>query len=162
MNGTHAPFWTEISLEGGFTDLLPQGKIQGICTKERFMVSVIELKESALVWQIERLAKQTVQPVEAVLATAVETYLDQLDRDGICAETQAFRTMQDQLIAQYPGQHVAIYGRNVVDHDTDAARLEYRVRQRFGLLPVLIAPVQPDGRQELQWRGGRLDIAGGQ
>lgn len=126
------------------------------------MVSVIELKESALVWQIERLAEQTVQPVEAVLATAVATYLDQLDRDGIRAETQAFRAMQDQLITQYPGQHVAIYGRNVVDHDTDAARLEYRVRQRFGLLPVLIAPIKPEGLPELRWRGGRLDIAGGQ
>jgi hypothetical protein len=120
----------------------------------------VELREGALIWQIEQLAAQTAQPVEEVLATAVETYLDQLERDGIRAETQAFWAMQDELLAQYPGQHVAIYNRNVVDHDTDAARLELRVRQRFGPLPVLIAPVTPGGLPELRWRGGRFAIPG--
>jgi hypothetical protein len=119
-------------------------------------MTVVELREGALIWQIEQLAAQTAQPVEKVLATAVETYLDQLERDGIRAETQAFWAMQDELLAQYLDQHVAIYNRNVVDHDTDAARLELRVRQRFGPLPVLIAPVKPSGLSELHWRGGRL------
>ena len=119
-------------------------------------MTVVELREGALIWQIEQLAERTAQPVEKVLATAVETYLDQLERDGIRAETQAFWAMQDELLAQYPGQHVAIYNRNVFDHDTEAARLELRVRQRFGPLPVLIAPVMPGELSELHWRGGRF------
>ena len=119
-------------------------------------MTVVELREDALIWQIEQLAAQTAQPVEKVLATAVETYLDQLERDGIRSETQAFWAMQDELLAQYPGQHVAIYNKNVVDHDTDAASLELRVRERFGPLPVLIAPVKPGGLPELHWRGDRF------
>lgn len=114
-------------------------------------MTAVELRENALVWQIEQLAKQTAQPVEKVLATAVETYLDQLEREGIHAETQAFLAMQDQLLAQYPGQHVAIYGGEVVDHDIEAAQLEKRVRQRFGVLPVLIAPVKPASTRDLYW-----------
>lgn len=116
---------------------------------------MVELRENALIWQIEQLAKQTAQPVEAVLATAVEAYLDQLEREGIHAETQAYLAMQNELLAQYPGQHVAIYRGEVVDHDEDVALLERRVRERFGVLPVLIAPVKPAGAHELHWRGGR-------
>ena len=123
-------------------------------------MTTVELRESALVWQIEQLAEQTAQPVEKVLATAVETYLDRLERDGIRGETQAFWTMQDELLAHYPGQHVAIYDGKVVDYDTEAARLELRVRQRFGPLPVLIAPVKPGGPSDLHWRGGRFATSG--
>jgi len=122
---------------------------------EEITMTAVELRENALVWQIEQLAKLTAQPVEKVLARAVETYLDQLEREGIHAETQAFLAMQDQLLAQYPGQHVAIYNGEVVDHDADVALLEHRVRQRFGVLPVLIALVKPAGTYDLHWRGGR-------
>ncbi len=125
-------------------------------------MSVVELREGALVWQIEQLAAQTAQPVEKVLATAVETYLDQLERDGIRAETRAYWAMRDQLLVQYPGQHVAIHEGKVVDHDADVALLEQRARQRFGLLPVLIAPVKPGSPSEFRWRGGCLDMPGDQ
>lgn len=117
---------------------------------------MVELRENALVRQIEQLAKQTAQPVETVLATAVEAYLDQLEREGIHAETQAFLAMQDQLLEQYPGQYVAVYHGEVVDHDPEVVLLERRVRQRFGVLPVLIAPVKPAAAHELHWRGGRI------
>ena len=123
-------------------------------------MTAVELREGTLIWQIEQLAEHTAQPVEKVLATAVEAYLEQLERDGIRAETQAFWAMQDQLLAQYPDEHVAIYDGDVVDHDADPACLERRVRQRFGPLPVLIAPVKPGGPTELHWRGGRLAIPG--
>lgn len=120
------------------------------------MATRVELKEGSLVWQVEQLAEQTAQPVEDVLATAVETYLDQLEREGIHAETQAFWSMQKQLASEYADQHVAIYKGKVVDHDADVVLLERRTRARFGVLPVLIAPVKPDGRHELHWRGGRM------
>lgn len=120
----------------------------------------VELRDEALVWQIEQLAQQTAQPVEQVLATAVEAYLDQWERQGIEAETRAFLALHDQLVARYAGEHVALYRGEVVDHDPDVALLERRVRARFGLLPVLIAPVTAAGGHDLAWRGGRLAPGG--
>ena len=122
-------------------------------------MAAVELREGALVWRIEQLAEKMAQPVEQVLATAVETYLDQLERDGIRAETQAFWAMHDVLLAHYSGQQVAIYNGEVVDHDDDATRLELRVRSRFGPLPVLIAPVRPAGTSDLHWGGGHLAVS---
>jgi len=95
-------------------------------------------------------------PVENVLETAVRIYLDDVEQEAIHAETQAFWTMHDELLRTYPGQCVALYQSNVVDHDEDVSRLEKRVRERFGLLPVLIAPVKPGQRRDLRWLGGRI------
>lgn len=125
-------------------------------------MAAVELRERALIWQIEQLAEQTAQPVETVLATAVEAYLDQLEREGIQAETRAFWSMLDQILEDYSGQHVAIYEGKVVDHDKEASCLEQRVRQHYGSRPVLIAPVKPGGSHEVHWRGGHLETAGAQ
>jgi len=65
--------------------------------------------------------------------------------------------MYDDLLKKYEGEYVAIRQSNVVDHDEDASCLERRVRERFGLLPVLIAPVEPGLYRNLRWIGGRID-----
>ena len=116
------------------------------------MASVV-LRESALVYQLEQLAEQTAQPVEKVLETAVTSYLDELQRVGIHAETQAYWDLHQELVALYLNHYVAIYRGELVDHDPDVSQLEQRVRKRFWLLPVLIAPVKPNFKQELRWRG---------
>jgi hypothetical protein len=72
-------------------------------------------------------------------------------------ETEAFWAMHEQLRAQYIGQHDAVYQGSVVDHDAVVSRLEQRMCERSGPLPVLIAPVEPAPPRELQWRGGRLE-----
>jgi serine phosphatase RsbU (regulator of sigma subunit) len=120
-------------------------------------MTVIELKEPTLVKQIEQLASETTRPVEDVVATAVRSYLDEREQHAIRRETQAFWAMRDELLKVYPGQHVALYQGKLVDHDEDAARLEKRVRERWGSLPVLIAPVEPGPRRDLLWWGGRID-----
>lgn len=117
----------------------------------------IELKEPTLIKQVEQLASATTQPVEQVLEIAVQTYLDELERKAIHAETQAFWAMHAELLKTYPGQHVALHQGRVVDHDEDVSRLEQRVRERFGLLPVLIAPVTPALPRDLRWLGGKLE-----
>jgi len=116
----------------------------------------IELKEPSLVRQIEQLASETTQPVETVLETAVRTYLDELEREAIHRETQAFWAMHDELVKMHLGQHIALYQGQVVDHDEDVSRLERRVQERFGSLPVLIAPVSRGPRRDLHWLGGRI------
>ena len=117
----------------------------------------IELHEPTLVWQVEQLADRIAQPVEQVLELAVRRYFDAIEQEAIHDETEAFWGMYEQLRAQYIGQYVALYQGSVVDHDADVSRLEQRVRERFGLLPVLIAPVEPAPPRELQWRGGRVE-----
>lgn len=117
----------------------------------------IELKEPTLIKQVEQLASATTQPVEQVLEIAVQTYLDELERQAIHTETQAFWAAHAELLKTYPGQHVALHQGRVVDHDADVSRLEQRVRERFGLLPVLIAPVTPAPPGDLRWLGGKFE-----
>ena len=88
---------------------------------------------------------------------AVQLYLDQFERRAIQKETRAFWDMHSELLQTYAGQHVAMYQGQVVDHEVDASRLEKRVRERFGPLPVLIAPVRPGPRRDLRWRGGSIE-----
>ena len=117
----------------------------------------LELKEPKLVGQIEQLADETTQPAERVLETAVRNYLDELERRAIHAETEAFWAIHDELLEKHEGQYVAMRQGNVVDYDMDVSRLEKRVRERFGLLPVLIAPVEPGLPRDLRWVGGRIE-----
>ena len=117
----------------------------------------IELREPSLVEHIKRLAADQAQPAEKVLETAVQAHLDQLEREAIHAETEAFWDMHDELVRRYEGEHVALYQGEVVDSDEDASRLERRVREQFGELPVLIAPVTPRPRRDLRWIGGRIE-----
>ena len=116
------------------------------------MASVV-LRERALVYQLEQLAEQTAQPVEKVLETAVASYLDELQRVGIHAETQAYWNLHQELVKLYLDQFVAIYRGEVVDHDPDVSQLDQRVRKHFWQLPVLIAPVKLNFKRELRWRG---------
>jgi hypothetical protein len=117
----------------------------------------IELKEPNLIKRIHALALKRTQPPEQILEQAVHTYLDAFERQAIHSETQAFWDMHAALLETYSGQHVALYQGQVVDHDADLSSLEKRVREQFGLLPVLIAPVIPGPRRDLRWRGGRIE-----
>jgi len=105
---------------------------------------------------LKQLASATHQPVEQVVETAVQEYLDALESHALQAESEIFWARQAELARVYPRQAVALYQGEVVDHDADLAALEARVRERFGLLPVLVAPVDPPPPRELHWRGGRL------
>ena len=119
----------------------------------------VELKEPRLIKRVECLAVEQTQSVEEVLETAVQTYLDKLERKAIHAETEAFWNMHDELVKKYKGQHVALHQGRVVDHDEDASRLDKRVREQFGWLPVLIAPVRAGPLRDLRWIGGQVEMA---
>jgi hypothetical protein len=110
----------------------------------------IELREPGLVEQIRRLAADQAQSAEKVLETAVQAHLDQLEREAIHAETEAFWDMHDESVKKNEGEHVALYQGEIVSRDVDASRLEGRVREHFGELRVLIAPVAARPRQDLR------------
>ena len=117
----------------------------------------IALAEPTLVRQVEQWGRETDRPAEKILEIAVQTYLDELEKEAIRSETQMFWAMHDDLLKTYPDEYIALYRGKVVDHDKDVSRLEERVRERFGLLPVLIAAVNTQSRRELRWLGGRID-----
>ena len=117
----------------------------------------IALAEPALVRQIEQWGQATNLPAAQLVQIAVEAYLDELEKEAIRAETQAFWAMYSELVQHYVGRHVALYHGEVVDHDADVSRLDARVRARFGTLPVLIAEVHPEPHRDLRWLGGRID-----
>jgi hypothetical protein len=117
----------------------------------------IELKETRLVSQIEQLAAERTRPATQILEMAVQAYLDKVEQESIHAETEAFWAMHDELVAHYEGEYVAIYKGQIVDHDSDVTQLQNRILGHWGTLPVLIAPVKAGPRQDLVWRGGRLE-----
>lgn len=117
----------------------------------------ISLVEPGLVRRIEQWGHQINRPVEKILENAVRTYLDELEQQAIHTETQAFWEMHDDLLEIYPEEYIALYRGQVVAHDNDVSRLEERVREQYGSLPVLIAPVRPGSPRDLIWLGGRLD-----
>jgi len=117
----------------------------------------IALAEPTLVRQVEQWGKKTDRPVENILEVAVQTYLDELEKEAIRAETKTFWAMHDELLKAYPGEYIALYLGRVVAHDKDVSRLEEGVREQFGLLPVLISAVLPEVQRDLHWRGGKLE-----
>lgn len=121
---------------------------------------VVELKEPLLVQRITQLARTQERPPEDVVETAVRSYLESLEEHAIHRETEAFWKQHDQLLVLYPNQYVALRNGVVVDHDSDVSCLERRVRDRYGMAPVLIAPVTSVGRRGFRWRGGRIDRTG--
>ncbi len=118
----------------------------------------VELKEPQLVAWLEHLATDRTELAERALETAVRQYLDTLEAEAIHAEIEAFWAMHAELMApisrgawgntQCPSCGLRCRRR----------RLETRIRERFGAVPVLIAPV--DAQRELRWRGGCLEALG--
>lgn len=119
--------------------------------------TVVELKEPALVQQVTQLATSQRRQPEDLVAVAVRDYLEGLEEMAIHKETEAFWQQHEELVTLYTGQYVAMRQGVVIDHDSDVSYLEKRVRDRFGLLPVLIAPVTPALRSDIRWRGGRVE-----
>lgn len=61
--------------------------------------------------------------------------------EAVERERAAFIALHPLLLATYPGEEVAIYGGQVVDHDKDGVALSSRIYQRFPHEFVWIAPV---------------------
>lgn len=118
---------------------------------------MIALKAPELVQRVERFAYATHQQEEQVVETAVQAYLDQIEREKIHAETEAFWHMYADLQKQYLGQFVAVHEQQMVDHDQDVLQLEQRIVERFGDIAILIAPITTSGKRDLQQIGIRLD-----
>ena len=121
---------------------------------------MIAVERPGLIERIRNVARETNRDTTQVVETAVQAYLDQLDREKLHQESEAFWAMQADLVAHYPGEYVAVHQGQVVDHDPDVVRLEQRVAERWGEVPILIAPVTDEARRDLSSVSFRLEPLG--
>jgi hypothetical protein len=74
-------------------------------------------------------------------------------------EKAAYFALHQVLWQKYPGQHVAIYNGELVDHDTDGVALSKRVYQRYPDQFVLIRQVEQEPDRVLYFRSPRFEAS---
>jgi hypothetical protein len=111
----------------------------------------------------EKLAILTSQDVTTVLVNAIDldyTFPDNLlthePDEAVDREHAAYLALHPMLWQEYPGQHVAIYGGELVDHDPDGVALSRRIYERFPNDFVLIRQVEVEPDRVLQMRSPRF------
>ena len=102
------------------------------------MMETITLHESALVEEVEQLAKQEGLDSTDVVAEAVRHHLATYRQKRIAAETEAWYRLPSEERKGYAGQFVAVYGGQIVGSDADRLKLYLQMRERYGRQPVMI------------------------
>ena len=87
--------------------------------------------------------------INELVNEAVERYLLQRQLTKIDAEIEAYQRLHPLLRQTHVGQWVAVHEQQLVDFDIDRAALYQRVRQKYGLRPVLIRQVAEQPEEEL-------------
>lgn len=93
---------------------------------------------------------------EAIVDKALRSYLTQLRREKIRAESEAFERQLTLLLTRYRGEYVAVHEGQVIDHDPDLRTLHLRVFAQLGHTPVLLRKVTEETEQELVFRSPRF------
>jgi hypothetical protein len=73
-------------------------------------------------------------------------------------EEAAYQEMHEELYKKYPGQHVAIYQGELIDHDEDGVALYMRVRQKYPGEFVLMTPVGQEAEETYRILSPRLVV----
>lgn len=128
---------------------MPQA-YHGIIRKGRIhLTPPAELPEEGEVylWVTERATAETAVPGES-MPTAAET--------AVAREEAAFYRMHADLWQKYPGEYVAVYNEEAVDHDADQVALYLRVKARYPGQFVWIASVRETAVEEYVMRSPRF------
>ena len=109
------------------------------------------------------LARARQRPLDAVIAEVFEQGLPPESADvrtpaemAMAREMAAYEAMHATLMANYAGEHVAIFGGELVDHDADQTALLRRVDVHFPDDVVLLKQVRPWPEPKLRVRSPRL------
>ncbi|RIK35790.1 MAG: hypothetical protein DCC55_29230 [Chloroflexi bacterium] len=81
--------------------------------------------------------------------------------EAVERERAAYIALHPMLLEKYPGEHVAIYGGALIDHDIDGVALSQRIYARFPDEFVWIAPVQEHPLEEWVVRSPRFESVAG-
>src|SRR3972149_5799653 len=93
--------------------------------------------DAKLAESLQQAAEQRGAKVEEVMNDLARKYVREARREKIRLEFESYQKMHAELKAKYLGQHVAIYGGQLIDHDADVSALVKRIRQQYGREPVL-------------------------
>ncbi len=119
----------------------------------------------ALFEHARRLARQRNQDVAEVLVESIR--LEDVE-DGLypgfaegetavmAREEKAFHELHPQLQEKYPREYVAIFEGQLIDHDSDLAKVLKRTKQKHPDKFVWIAPVQATPEEVFHFRSPRL------
>jgi hypothetical protein len=98
--------------------------------------------------RVERLAQQSDQGMDEVVTESLALSLPMLEESTpdpeVQVEAEAFRQLHPALWQNYPGEYVAIYQEQLVDHDPDVSALFKRIEDRYSGNFVLVRPVREE------------------
>jgi hypothetical protein len=112
----------------------------------------------------KRIARSRQRDVAEVLAESItlpESAGPPEERDeqrdtAVAREEAAFHRLHPELWLKYPGEYVAIYNEEMIDHDPDQIALYLRVKAHHPDQFVWIAPVRAQVEEEYVMRSPRL------
>jgi hypothetical protein len=116
--------------------------------------------------RVRELARLRNQPVDDVLVDVLdralpvdEPYPSNDEDNAMEREMQAFIQMHPVLKKKYLGQHVAIFGSQLIDMDEDYAALYERIDAQYPDQFVWMATVEDEPIPTLVFRSPRLEAA---
>lgn len=109
--------------------------------------------------RVRELASSRNLPLADVLETAVslaEAQPHDPTTTALAQEETAYRAQHPTLLANYPGQYVAIHQGQLIDHDPDELTLLHRLDTTHPTDVVLMKRVEPLPQPVLRFRSPRL------
>ena len=110
--------------------------------------------------QVESMAQATNRPLTEVLSETIHQAFPPLHvhekRASMQQEVAAFEANHTDLWQQYPHQFVALYQKQVIDHDDDELALVERIEARYPDEVILIRQVLPHRPEPLRFRSPRF------
>lgn len=106
--------------------------------------------------QLRKVANEKGTTAEELAEQAIRQFLREEARRLMQAEATAFRALHHELLSKYPNEYVAIYQKQLVDHDPDQLALFIRIDERYPDVPVLIKQVLPEPEEIYTLRSPRF------
>lgn len=117
----------------------------------------------------EKLARERQQKVNELITGVLdetlsslegdETFIDLSEPDEVVdREMEAYIAMHPTLWKKYPGQHVAVYGGELVDRDSDLNALYARIEERYPNEFVWVTTIEADPIETVSITSGRLTL----
>ena len=109
-----------------------------------------------LLESIRKVAEQQGSDVEQLVNDWLRRELALLRERTIAEEAERFRSQHVALLAQYPGEYVALRDGVVLDHGPEINDVYLRIKSGYGDEPILIALVTPQPERQLRVRRPRI------
>ena len=113
--------------------------------------------EDNLFAQLQRKALGSGADIAALAHEAIQRYLQEEEQQKMQQEIAAFHDLHPELLEHFPGQYVAVYQGQVVDHDSEQLALYLRIRQRYPDEVVLIRQVRSEAEKTWTMRTPKFE-----